>query len=219
MTFPLPSTLWYVQCALRVVPVHSSQALSTNDLYFVLNGCEKGNFPNIEPSFFLRRSSRGKSNSFFFVSSQNCRIVESTDLRLGVDGGAVPCKTSGATIHFVHGKTASSDDYDYTTHVPHRERFRCNDRCKTHVAKRKGQKVILVSYTNPFFSLDKMGIVRTLNGGTTWTKHSVPFQITGPLLFHPRQENWILARGSLDGKYPGAMWAAFWHSKSLCNEG
>ena len=42
--------------------------------------------------------------------------------------------------------------------------------------------------------------MRTLNGGKTWTKHAVPFQITGPLLFHPRQENWILARGSLDGK-------------------
>lgn len=53
----------------------------------------------------------------------------------------MPCKTSGVTIHFVHGKTASSDDYDHTTHVPHRERFRCHDRCKTHVAKRKGQEV------------------------------------------------------------------------------
>lgn len=79
---------------------------------------------------------------------------------------------------------------------------------ETHLRKDAGimkspvnpNKVILVSYSNPFFSLHKTGIVRTLNGGITWAKHSAPFQITGPLLFHPRQENWILARGSIDGK-------------------
>ena len=48
--------------------------------------------------------------------------------------------------------------------------------------------------------MTKSGIVRTVDGGEQWTKHVVPFQITGPLIFHPREENWILARGVLDGK-------------------
>ena len=53
----------------------------------------------------------------------------------------MPCKTSGATIHFVHGKTASFDDCDFTTQVPHRERFRCHDRCKTY-CKEEGPRGI-----------------------------------------------------------------------------
>lgn len=61
-------------------------------------------------------------------------------------------------------------------------------------------KVILVSYASLFSPMTKSGIVRTVDGGEQWTKHVVPFQITGPLIFHPREENWILARGVLDGK-------------------
>ncbi|KAK2557882.1 hypothetical protein P5673_019861 [Acropora cervicornis] len=60
---------------------------------------------------------------------------------LGVDGGAVPCKTSGAKINSVPGKTAKSDDYDYTTHVAQRELFRCHDRCKTY-CKEEGPRGI-----------------------------------------------------------------------------
>lgn len=59
--------------------------------------------------------------------------------------------------------------------------------------------MILVSHGNPFFPANSH-IVRTVDGGKTWTQHSVPFQVTGLLLFHPREEDWILGRGLVDGK-------------------
>jgi len=40
----------------------------------------------------------------------------------------------------------------------------------------------------------------TEDGGKNWKKVIVPFQISGPLLFHPREENWILARAVLNGR-------------------
>ena len=43
-------------------------------------------------------------------------------------------------------------------------------------------------------------IVRTVDGGETWTNHKLPFQVTGPLIFHPREEDWILGRGVVNGK-------------------
>ena len=43
-------------------------------------------------------------------------------------------------------------------------------------------------------------IVRTIDGGETWTNHKLPFQVTGPLIFHPREEDWILGRGVVNGK-------------------
>ena len=33
----------------------------------------------------------------------------------------------------------------------------------------------------------------------------MPFQVTGPLLFHPREEDWVLARGVVDGKVRKAV--------------
>jgi len=40
----------------------------------------------------------------------------------------------------------------------------------------------------------------TEDGGESWKKVVVPFQISGPLLFHPREENWILARAVINGR-------------------
>lgn len=60
-------------------------------------------------------------------------------------------------------------------------------------------KVILVSHTIPFFAT-KSGLVMTEDGGESWKKVIVPFQISGPLLFHPREENWILARAVINGR-------------------
>ena len=59
--------------------------------------------------------------------------------------------------------------------------------------------MILVSHGNLFFPTNSH-IVRTVDGGETWTKNTVPFQVTGPLIFHPREEDWILGRGVVDGK-------------------
>ena len=59
--------------------------------------------------------------------------------------------------------------------------------------------MILVSHTIPFFQSNS-GIVMTEDGGNTWKKVVVPFQISGPLLFHPREENWILARAVVNGR-------------------
>lgn len=63
-------------------------------------------------------------------------------------------------------------------------------------------KVILVSHGSILF-LHNSVIVRTTDGGVTWTNHELPFQVTGPLLFHPREEDWILGRGVVNGKVHG----------------
>ena len=60
-------------------------------------------------------------------------------------------------------------------------------------------KVILVSHGSILFLRNSV-IVRTIDGGEKWTNHQLPFQVTGPLLFHPRQEDWILGRGVVNGK-------------------
>ena len=59
-------------------------------------------------------------------------------------------------------------------------------------------QVILVSHSIPFFP-STSGIVMTEDGGESWRKIKVPFQISGPLLFHPHEENWILARAVVNG--------------------
>ncbi|RMX56756.1 hypothetical protein pdam_00022246, partial [Pocillopora damicornis] len=59
-------------------------------------------------------------------------------------------------------------------------------------------KVILVSHSIPFFPTQS-GLVITKNGGKSWEKMKVPFQISGPLLFHPWKEDWILARAVVNG--------------------
>ncbi|XP_078351476.1 uncharacterized protein LOC144636189 [Oculina patagonica] len=51
---------------------------------------------------------------------------------LGHCGESVTCKTSGAQIHYVSGKTASSDDYSYTTSVPQFQLHMCHERCKAY---------------------------------------------------------------------------------------
>ena len=56
-----------------------------------------------------------------------------------------------------------------------------------------------MSHTIPFFAT-KSGLVMTEDGGKSWKKVIVPFQISGPLLFHPREENWILARAVINGR-------------------
>lgn len=56
-----------------------------------------------------------------------------------------------------------------------------------------------MSHTIPFFAT-KSGLVMTEDGGESWKKVVVPFQISGPLLFHPREENWILARAVINGR-------------------
>ena len=60
-------------------------------------------------------------------------------------------------------------------------------------------KVILVSHGSILF-LHNSVIVRTIDGGEKWTNHQLPFQVTGPLLFHPREEDWILGRGVVNGQ-------------------
>ena len=56
-----------------------------------------------------------------------------------------------------------------------------------------------MSHTIPFFAT-KSGLVMTEDGGESWKKVIVPFQISGPLLFHPREENLILARAVINGR-------------------
>ena len=56
-----------------------------------------------------------------------------------------------------------------------------------------------MSHTVPFFPT-KSGLVMTEDGGKSWKKVLAPFQISGPLLFHPREENWILARAVINGR-------------------
>ena len=56
-----------------------------------------------------------------------------------------------------------------------------------------------MSHTIPFFAT-KSALVMTEDGGKSWKKGQVPFQISGPLLFHPRKENWILARAVINGR-------------------
>ena len=50
----------------------------------------------------------------------------------GKCGDPVACKTSGAEIKYANGKTASSDDYRYTTTVPQSQRHMCIQRCKAY---------------------------------------------------------------------------------------
>ncbi|CAH3016922.1 unnamed protein product [Porites evermanni] len=77
----------------------------------------------------------------------------------------------------------------------------------THIRKAGGimkspvnpKKVILVSHGSILFLRNSV-IVRTIDGGETWTNYQLPFQVTGPLLFHPREEDWILGRGVVNGK-------------------
>lgn len=76
----------------------------------------------------------------------------------------------------------------------------------THIRKDSGilkspvnpNKVILVSHSIPFFPTQS-GLVITKNGGNSWEQVKCPFQISGPLLFHPRQEDWILAKAVVNG--------------------
>ena len=56
-----------------------------------------------------------------------------------------------------------------------------------------------MSHTIPFFAT-KSGLVMTEDGGKNWKKVVLPFQISGPLLFHPHNENWILAQAVINGK-------------------
>ena len=57
---------FFILCSVRTENCASPQFPGlVHNLYFVLNGCEKGNFPNIELSFSLRRSFPEKILYFF----------------------------------------------------------------------------------------------------------------------------------------------------------
>lgn len=47
-------------------------------------------------------------------------------------GDSVACRSSGYEIKYANGKTASSDDYSYTTTVPQSQLHMCIKRCKAY---------------------------------------------------------------------------------------
>ena len=77
-------------------------------------------------------------------------------------------------------------------------------------------KVILVSHGSILF-LHNSVIVRTIDGGEKWTNHQLPFQVTGPLLFHPREEDWILGRGVVNGKVHGIFCLLYTTGNGHCS--
>ena len=77
-------------------------------------------------------------------------------------------------------------------------------------------KVILVSHGSIPFVRNSV-ILRTIDGGETWTNHELPFQVTRPLLFHPRQEDWILGRGVVNAKVHGIFCLLYSTGHGQCN--
>ncbi|XP_032235720.1 sortilin [Nematostella vectensis] len=57
-------------------------------------------------------------------------------------------------------------------------------------------RVILVSYSLPIFGKFSTLYV-TMDGANSWKSFQAPFQISGAIEFHPRNNNWILARSNL----------------------
>ncbi|KAJ7388869.1 Sortilin [Desmophyllum pertusum] len=101
-------------------------------------------------------------------------------------------------------KLYKSDDFGKTFKRINAEIF------NTHIRKDSGimkspvnpKKVCSISDSCvPQYSIfpSTSGIVMTEDGGESWRKIKVPFQISGPLLFHPHEENWILARAVVNG--------------------
>ncbi|KAJ7389757.1 hypothetical protein OS493_029177 [Desmophyllum pertusum] len=69
---------------------------------------------------------------FVLVLSLVALVKQNIALITGNCGESVTCKTSGAEIHYLSGKTAKSDDYEYITSVPQFQLHMCHERCKAY---------------------------------------------------------------------------------------